>query len=55
MEALNRKNVMNILGLSSTGFWELRRKDVTFPAARRVGRRDRWIRQEVEAWLLQKN
>lgn len=55
MEVLNRKKVMILLGLASTGFWELRKKDPTFPAPRQVGCRPRWIREEVEEWLSKKS
>ena len=49
--ALSAKDAAALLDISERSFHE-RRKDLAFPKARLVGGRLRWVRKELEEWLV---
>ena len=49
---LNAAQTAEYLGISRKTFWELRKRDKTFPEGRCISRRRKqWLRAELDAWI----
>ena len=53
MEVWNAKQTAKFLGITYTHLWRLIGEDKPHPPYTLVGDRKRWIRSEVERWLLE--